>query len=159
MTRTERKLIDNPENQSPGQRTMFGVLTGVAWAVYLYLWLPLITAVVWFLGVKSAYIELYLRDHRVDSFLVLAIPMIVLVVAVVLLGWAQYNLLRFRNREDRRGAADNVSLDEMAQCIGATQAMAQQLQHSRHSVVHMSEQAVPLGLSTSSSFHSPRLAT
>jgi len=159
MTKTEQKLIDNPENQSPRQRTMFGVLTGVAWAAYLYLWLPLITAVVWYFGLKSAYIELYLRDHRIDSFLVLAIPMIALVVSVLLLGWAEYNLLRFRRREDRRGAADNVSLDEMARGIGATHAMAQQLQQARHSVVHMSEQAVPLTLSAPQPFHSLQLAT
>ena len=159
MTMTERKLIDNPENQSPKQRRLFGVLTGVAWAVYLYLWLPLITAVVWYLGFKSAYIELYLRAHRIDPFVVLAIPLIVLVVAVLLLGWAEYNLLRFRRRKDRRGAADNVSLDEMARSIGATQAMAQQLQQARHSVVHMSEQAVPVALSASQPFHSLPLAT
>jgi len=53
---------------------------------------------------------------------VLAIPLIVLVVSLVLLGWAEYNWLRFQNRDDCRMVADNVSLDEMAQDIGATKA-------------------------------------
>ena len=153
MTRTERQVIDNPERQEPAQRRMFGVLTAVAWAVYMYLWLPLITAVVWYLGLKSAYIELYLRDHRIDNFLVMAIPLIVLVVAILLLGWAEYNRMRFQRREDRRGTADNVALDEMAKGIGATVQFARQLQQSRSSVVHMSEEAVPVALSP------PQLAT
>lgn len=159
MTKTERQVIDNPDNQAPRQRRMFGVLTGVAWAAYMYLWLPLITVVVWYLGVKSAYIELYLRDHRIDSFLVLAIPLIVLTVSVLLLGWAEYNRMRFQRREDRRGATDNVSLDDMARGIGATPLMAQQLQQARNSVVSMSEQAVPVALSTPQFFPPMQLAT
>ncbi len=159
MTPTERQLIDNPGNQAPAQRTMFGVLTAIAWVVYAYLWLPLVTAVVWYLGLKSAYIELYLQDHRIDTFLVLVIPLIVLVVALVLLGWAEYNRMRFQNRDDRRMIADNVSLDDMAHGIGATAAFAQQLQQTRNSVVHMSEAAVPVTLSSSHSFNAMQPAT
>lgn len=152
MTKTERQLIDNPGNQAPHQRRMFGVLTGVAWAVYVYLWLPLVTAVMWYLGIKSTYIELYLRNHRIDSFLVLAIPMIVLVVSVIFLGWAEYNRMRFQRMDDRRGATDDVSLHDMARSIGATPAMVQQLQQARSSVVSMSEEAIPVSLSTPQCF-------
>lgn len=159
MTKTERHVIDNPEKQTPHQRRMFGVLTGVAWAVYMYLWLPLVTALVWYLGVKSAYIELYLRDHRIDSFLVLAIPLIVLVVSVIFLGWAEYNRMRFQRREDRRGLTDNVSLDDMALGIGATPALARQLQLARNSVVSMSEKAIPVSLSTPQFFPAMQPAT
>ena len=152
MTKTERQLIDNPDRQEPAQRRMFGVLTGVAWAVYLYLWLPLITAVVWYLGLKSAYLELYLRDHHIDSFLVMVIPLIALVVAIVFLGWAEYNRMRFQRREDRRGTADNVTVNDMARGLGSTAVFVRQLQQTRNSVVHMNEEAVPVTRSSSQSF-------
>lgn len=89
----------------------------------------------------------------------LAIPLIVLVVSLVLLRWAKYNRLRFQNRDDRRMVADNVSLYEMAQGIGATKAFAQQLQQTCNSVVHMSEAAVPVTLSSSHSFNAMQPAT
>src|SRR5690606_27655598 len=113
--------------------------------VYAYLWLPLVTALVWFLGVKSAWLELYLRRHHVDSFLMLSIPVILVVVAVVLLGWAEYNRIRFQGREDRRDGPGEVTLLEVAGSIGASEALASQLQGSRSVVVRMSDEALPAG--------------
>ena len=151
-------VIDKPEGQSAHRRTAFGVLTGIAWLAYAYLWLPLVTLLFWYLGVKTAYVELYLREQRIDTFLLLVVPLIIVVAAIVLLGWAEYNRARFRNKEDRRQPMVHVTHAEMATDMGATPSLAQALQQSHHVAVGMSESAVPVLLTSGRQFLAGRPA-
>lgn len=143
--RIDTVLIDRPERQPPIRRTLFGVLTIVAWGVYASLWLPLVTSAVWLLGVRSAYVELYLDRQPVDPFLFLVLPSIALAATVLLIGWAEYNRLRF-GRLDRRRPQPNVGLAAVAVALGASPEMAQALQQTRSAVLRMSEEAQPLGI-------------
>ena len=145
-------VIDKPEGQSAKRRNAFGVLTGVAWLVYAYLWLPLVTLLVWWLGVKTAYVEFYLREQRIDTFLLLVIPLIIVVAAIVLLGWAEYNRLRFRNKKDRRQPMADVTHAEIAADMGAEPSLAQALQQAHHVAVGMNESAVPVLLTSGRQF-------
>lgn len=146
-SRQDAHLIDRPESQSSNRRTAYGMLTGLAWLIYLYLWLPLVTLLIWWLGVKTAYVELYLREQRIDTFLLLVVPLIIIVVAIVLLGWAEYNRHRFQHKDRRQSIAD-VTHAEIAAGMGASATLAQELQRARHIGVDMNEAAMPVTLNT-----------
>ena len=51
-------LIDNSDTLSRSHHVFWGGVTGVFWLLYLYLWLPLITLMMWLLGVNNALVEL-----------------------------------------------------------------------------------------------------
>lgn len=137
-------LIHRPERQPRAQRAFFGVLTAIAWSVYAYLWLPLITLVVWALGLRASYVEIYLRSRQVDAFLPLVLPIIALVVAVLLIGWAEYNRRRFGHL-NRRRAQPAVSVAAVATTLGASEDTTQALQRARSTVLRMSDGARPVG--------------
>ena len=52
---------------STATRTLHGVLTLAAWALYAYLWLPVLTVLAWVMGVRTSYVELYVRNNRFDN--------------------------------------------------------------------------------------------
>jgi biofilm PGA synthesis protein PgaD len=135
-------IIHHPERQGRRRRTVFTVLTATAWALYFYLWLPLITLLAWVLGVRSSYGELYLKQHAVDPFLLLALPVIALVCAIVLLAWAEYNRARFGG-EERRKAVDPVDADAVALALGADAATAASLRGGRSMTLALDEHARP----------------
>ena len=143
-------LINNPERQSTSRRTVFGVLTAIAWVVYAYLWLPLVTLLVWWLGIKTTYVELYLREQRIDTFLLLVVPLIMVFAGIVLVGWAEYNRNRFQDQQDRREPMPDVTHAEIAANMGAALSLANALQQARYGSVAMNEAAVPVMLTADS---------
>lgn len=104
-------IINRPELQRRGQRALHGTLTALAWMVWGYLWLPLITLVAWYFGVRSFITEIVIPDR---STLVLTAIVYFIVIAVLggsLLLWSRYNLQRFRDRS-RRSASPPVTPEE-----------------------------------------------
>ncbi len=144
----DSRLIQKPSAQRPLPRTLWGAVTGVFWLAYLYLWTPVLTLLLWLLGVRTAASELYLRQHQVDPFLMLFLPATAAIVVALLLAWAEYNRWRFaRIRGERRGAQPLVPLEEVAAALGADLRVAHALNAGRISVLHMDpQQAVPLGV-------------
>ena len=143
--KADHLLIVRPERHRGVERTVFGVLTAVAWVVYAYLWLPLITFGMWALGVRSAALELYLTEREVEPFLILALPIIAGAAALLLIGWAEYNRLRFRGKERRRRQPD-VSTAAVAAALGSSLETARTLQAARCVILPMSGDAYPLGI-------------
>ncbi|SDX24000.1 poly-beta-1,6-N-acetyl-D-glucosamine biosynthesis protein PgaD [Lysobacter enzymogenes] len=144
----DSRLIQKPGSQHPLPRTLWGVVTGAFWLAYLYLWTPVLTLVLWLLGLRTVASELYLRTHEVDPFLMLALPATAAAVVALLLTWAEYNRWRFAGDDaERRTRLADVSLDEVAQSLGASAEVAQALNAGRVSVLHMdTNQAVPLSV-------------
>ncbi|BAV98597.1 poly-beta-1,6-N-acetyl-D-glucosamine biosynthesis protein PgaD [Lysobacter enzymogenes] len=144
----DSRLIQKPGSQHPLPRTLWGVVTGAFWLAYLYLWTPVLTLVLWLLGLRTVASELYLRTHEVDPFLMLALPATAAAVVALLLIWAEYNRWRFAGDDaERRTRLADVSLDEVAQSLGASAEVAQALNAGRVSVLHMDpNQAVPLSV-------------
>lgn len=97
-------LIERPELQSTRQRAVFGILTLVMWAIWFYLWLPLITLVGWYLGFDlfADYI-LNLGENEQWRDLLWYGAVIVL-SGMSLFLWSQYNLSRFSGLERRTGS-------------------------------------------------------
>ncbi|HBK46700.1 MAG TPA: poly-beta-1,6-N-acetyl-D-glucosamine biosynthesis protein PgaD, partial [Xanthomonadaceae bacterium] len=95
-------LIRLPDRMGHSRRLAQGALTAGAWMLYFYLWVPLLTLLAWALGLQTAYIRLYLEQNAIDPFLLLSLPVIALVCAAALIGWAEYNRARFANADERR---------------------------------------------------------
>lgn len=141
----DRQVIYLPHRQHRAKRTFYGVMTLVAWVVYAYLWLPLLTLVLWVVGVRLSYIELYLRDQRLDAGLLVTLPLLLLACATLLIGWAEYNRLRFRGHE-RRLAQIDVENIEVALALSAPPALGAALLDAQRAVLTMDPEGRPLAI-------------
>lgn len=140
-------LIHAPHRQARTERTLYGVATLLVWAVYAWLWLPLATLVLWFLGLRLSYLELYLAQQRIDPTLLVVLPLLLLACAAVLVGWAEYNRWRFGRRERRLPRVD-VSPDEVASALRAPPELAARLSQARSAVLVMDADGRPVMLQT-----------
>lgn len=140
-------VIYKPRSQPKLQRGFFSIVTFAFWMAYAYLWLPLLTLFLWLLGVRTATFELYLREHQVEPFLLISLPLLAVASAMVLIAWAEYNRWRFRNK-DRRGGFPNVERQDIARVFGSSAEIAQSLAASKVAVLRMDDSAAPIGVST-----------
>jgi biofilm PGA synthesis protein PgaD len=99
--RAERPIISHPERQSMAQRFTSGTLTIIAWAIWIYLWLPVLTAGAWIMGVHLTYAQL-LKGPTLNTLLF--IVLMALLCSIVVAGWASYNYMRFGKRSRRMGS-------------------------------------------------------
>ena len=108
-------IINRPELQSTSQRVIYPIITFVFWMLWIYIWLPLLSLIAWGFGVQLFYDEMIL-ENGFDALIELAgiYAMMIFLLAAALLGWAQYNWVRFKNVERRR-AIDLVSTEDMAE--------------------------------------------
>ncbi len=144
MTRIEEdRLIQNERNLPVMRRTFWGVLTAVFWVTYVYLWLPLITLLMWYLGVRQARLELYLRTHSFDPYLLIVLPVIAILAAMTLVIWAEYNRNRFSGG-DRRAETPVLAHSAIVNDLGGNADIATTLAGHKVCVLHMNEHAVPM---------------
>ena len=96
-------IIDRPTLQTSRQRLLFGSMTLVFWALWIYLWLPLLALVGWYLGVKITYTEMVVKNGFAGLLHLLGWYVAVIsVMGASLLAWAYYNLARFREVRRRK---------------------------------------------------------
>lgn len=142
---TSLRAIDKPERQHPLHRTLWGTVTAAFWLFYFYLLLPLVTLVLWVLGVRNAYTELYLKESGVDSFLLGTLPLVALLCTTIMVAWAEYNRRRFQGH-DRRQPQPDATREEIATALGAGVPLADELLATRRAVIVMDDEARPLRL-------------
>jgi biofilm PGA synthesis protein PgaD len=94
-------IISRPERQSGTQHAIFGALTVTVWALWFYLWLPLITAVLWMVGIRWAYIQVFKGTRGVSLWVILWIMLSVIVIVAY---WSGYNNIRYARKTQRRRA-------------------------------------------------------
>ena len=107
-------IIERPELQSMTQRYGWKSVTFFFWMFYIYLWVPLITLVVWLVGVKLFHInmiEFNGYETLVDRLGLYSA--IILVISIILIGWAEVNRMRFKNKL-RRLDNNVLSVGEVA---------------------------------------------
>ena len=138
-------IIHAPSAQAPGSRTLYGLATLVVWAVYAWLWLPLATLLLWVLGVRLGFMELYLAQQKIDPMLLVWLPALLLACACVLIGWAEYNRWRFAGRDRRNGRGD-VTRDEVATAMHAPPELAAALAAAGSAVLVMGTDGRPLAM-------------
>lgn len=141
-------LITNPNQKAPARaRTVQGVLTFIAWLVYAWLWLPLITAVAWWAGIRTSYIELVVRDYQHDVGTLGIVLTLAAGAVVLLIGWAEFNRYKFAGR-DRRVATASVEPAEVARALRASPEVLAALVSSKTATLRMDEHGAPLGVDT-----------
>ena len=98
-------IITRPELQSFRQRTLYGALTVVFWAFWLYLWLPLLALLAWALGLQQAYQYMVVLGGWQEVLRVIALyAVVILLLGGGLIVWATYNIFRFGGVENRTAA-------------------------------------------------------
>lgn len=94
-------------------RRLMLVLTSLGWSAWLYLWRPLLTLAVWFLGGNVAehqWIELA-GSKGLLEFAVTVMPYGI-ALCLSLLVWAMINLIRFRGKERRKARPQATAVDD-----------------------------------------------
>ncbi|MEM7252109.1 MAG: poly-beta-1,6-N-acetyl-D-glucosamine biosynthesis protein PgaD [Pseudomonadota bacterium] len=114
-------VIDRPDRQSLGQRYGHLALTVMFWAIWLYLWLPLITLVMWGLGIHRFYDRMvFLEGYRVFLENIVLYQSVIVAIGVIYIGWALWNNLRFKDIE-RRKATPLIDDHEMTDFFAISQ--------------------------------------
>jgi poly-beta-1,6-N-acetyl-D-glucosamine biosynthesis protein PgaD len=70
--------------------------------------------------------------------------LVIALVSALLLGWAWYNLLRFRHNERRTRQPDPVSVAAQAAVYGLEESRLARLQQQRRLVLEIDEQGRPI---------------
>lgn len=99
-------IIERPDLQVWQQKAMFGALTAVFWAVWVFLWMPLITLLIWlFFGQRFQLHMFELNGYRAFMGLLAIYSLVIGTMGGGLLLWATYNHYRFRGIDRRRNMA------------------------------------------------------
>lgn len=135
-------LIEKPERISRARRTVGGAVTAAGWLVYAWLWVPLLTFLAWLVGIRTAWQRLYLEQNAVDPFVLAALPVIALLCGLLLIGWAEYNRVRFAKADQRRRRND-VDEEAVTDRLGAPAEVAEMLRSERVVTVSLDATAQP----------------
>jgi biofilm PGA synthesis protein PgaD len=139
-------LIYSPSKPAPGAvRTLYGVITLIAWIAYAYLWLPVITVLAWMLGIRTTYTELYVQRYDVDRDIFGILVVLAVVATVMLVGWAEYNRHKFGGK-DRRAAPSNVTGEDIALAMQASPDVALRMARAKSVTLTMDEHGRPMGI-------------
>ena len=78
------------------------ILTTAMWVLYGYLWLPLISLLAWYLGVRFAY-DLVIRAGGLESLLTILFwfGIVLMGTAIIIVGWSAVQRGRFARHERR----------------------------------------------------------
>jgi len=109
----ESIIIELPALQTQRQRLLLAVITGIFWAAWCYLWLPVVSVIEWAFGLPNRYQAFVLHGY---SALQEVLPVYCGVISLMggsLIAWATYNMLRFKGSDRRSGRAD-MDLDVLA---------------------------------------------
>ena len=129
--RNDDVFIDAPELLTGRQQLRDTVVTGVMWALYAYLWVPLISLLAWILGFEFAY-DVMIRAggaahlRSVLYWYGIAIALIFVVFGV----WSRSNLLRFGG-QNRRDNFDRIEDQSFMAFFGISAEELEQLRTSR----------------------------
>jgi poly-beta-1,6-N-acetyl-D-glucosamine biosynthesis protein PgaD len=114
--RAERPIISHPERQSWQQRITSRTLSGMAWGIWLILWMPVISTLLWVFGTRVTYIYII---RAPDETSLLLIFLIMFICNMIVSGWSSYNYIRYSKRTRRRGAGP-VSHEKVGALFGIT---------------------------------------
>jgi biofilm PGA synthesis protein PgaD len=104
-TPVKSPIIDRADLQTWGHRTISGVLTLVFWAIWFYLWLPLLALIAWAIGLQQAYKYMIVLGGYQEVLRLLGIyTLIILLLGGSLYAWATYNILRYGRLAKRSGS-------------------------------------------------------
>lgn len=133
-------IIERPDLQTPWQKYSYGFFTFIAWTLWIYLWLPLISFIGWLLGIKVFYEHMILLGGYKGLLDLLGVYFsIIFLIGLTLSLWAFYNQLRFRGKE-RREAIPRTRSEEVARFFGVSREDLQIAQQAKRLVISFDEE-------------------
>lgn len=124
------ELIDNRGLKDFWRNATEWGFTTIMWALWLYLFLPLLNVILWAFGVRIFYIELVQKKGYLELLRLLEnLGWIVLVIVSVLSAWGYYNYKRFGKKE-RRKHSRSSSTEALSAVFGIPSDKIVELQES-----------------------------
>lgn len=122
-------LIEEPNLRQAKKRYADSFATFMAWMLWVYIWLPLVSLAAWALGFRQAWMHVFLAAHPSVNAL-LAYLAVTLLLGGGLILWGRYNYHRFRGVE-RRNAPSDAETRDMAVDFGIPEEQLRQLRASQ----------------------------
>lgn len=147
MTDTRRPLpepqgrelvVDRPELQRDPQRMVYSTLTLIAWVVWAYLWLPLVSLVGWYFGIRVFVREIVIPDPRTMMMVILTYLVVVIGLGGALLVWSGYNVHRFRGK-GRREDAPPLDDADVCEWFGIEQEVLERIRSADSMTLHLDD--------------------
>jgi biofilm PGA synthesis protein PgaD len=131
--RAERPIVAAPERQSLAQLVTSRTLGGIAWAIWIHIWMPLVSVLLWLAGLRVTYVYVVEAPNKSSLLMILAL---VLGCNIIVSSWASYNYLRFVGKTRRRGSSV-VSHEDVGRSFGISDdATLASLLHERSLHLH-----------------------
>ena len=107
------EIIDQPYLKSSWRYLFEGSITLFFWALWIYWLLPVFTAVLWVLGIRLFYQEIF-PQGGLEEFLTLLkdAGIVFLAIIAIIFVWTHYNYLWFLRRGERRNKVVPICLDQ-----------------------------------------------
>ena len=137
----EIEVFDNPRLKSFWRHLTEGGVTTLMWAGWVYLFLPLLNLILWFLGVRIFYAEV-VQSTGYHEFLEMMtrVGWAVVVIFVVLRAWGYYNFYRFGRKNRRTQIGANHLKEKMAVFFKISPEGVNLMQTSKESVWPLGEE-------------------
>jgi biofilm PGA synthesis protein PgaD len=124
-------IEDRPELRGPARNTIEWVVTTLMWALWIYLFLPVATMILWAAGAHFIYHSVFEHDalsHLRD--MLIRLGWAVALIFAVLSGWRFYNYYRF-GRLNRRKRSASVSTADLAAFFGLSESQLRAIQEEK----------------------------
>jgi biofilm PGA synthesis protein PgaD len=132
-------IIEKPELQSNIHRYGWGSVTFVFWVIYIYLWLPLITLVAWWFGAKMFNLQMIQLDGYKGLLNNLGLYFVIIVViSLILIGWAELERMRFKDNL-RRLMNNDITVGEVAQKYNMHEHELAHFRQKKSMLIHFSD--------------------
>jgi biofilm PGA synthesis protein PgaD len=151
-------VFDSPELQARSHRVIYSVMTLAAWLVWAWLWLPLVTLLGWYLGIRTFLREIVIPDPAAMRSSLLTYLLVILSIGILLTVWSRYNVFRFRGQE-RRGEVSPVTDSELSDTFRISSAALDRFRDEDSLVLEHDEDGRLAGVFASSSVVSIRSRT
>jgi biofilm PGA synthesis protein PgaD len=135
-------IEDRPELRGRTRTTVELVVTTLMWAFWIYLFLPMVTVVLWVAGLHFIYhtvIEPAVLTHV--KAMLMRLGLFIAIVFIVLRGWGYYNYYAF-GRLDRRKQSAAITPADMAGHFGLSVDRVRMLQNEKEIVLFNGEEEV-----------------
>lgn len=134
-------LIEEPTLRQARKRYADSFATFMAWMLWVYIWLPLVSLGAWVLGFRQAWIHVFLAAHpSVDALL--SYLAVTLLLGGGLILWGRYNFHRFHGVE-RRHAPHDAETRELALDFRIPEDQLRRLRASQRVALGIDEEGAP----------------
>jgi biofilm PGA synthesis protein PgaD len=118
---SEIRIEDKPELRGVARTVIEWSFTSLMWALWIYLFLPMLSAILWIAGLHYIYRELFQASALAQLMDMLArTGWTIAVIFVVLRGWGYYNYFVF-GRQNRRKQYQELTQAELGRHFGMTE--------------------------------------